>query len=192
VAKIRASSADSIITGNWGNDFTLLVKAAKDAGLPVDYYTYYAGAPGMLTVLGEGALGRIKNVSVAAGNPFNERNTAYVTGYRDKYKEDLILPQPGMVIEMLALAIDRARSTDPEKVARALEGTSYEYLNGPVLIRADNHQLIQPLFIDSVAKVDGKEIKIDWDHSGMGWKTERRIEGKDTIMPTICKMERPQ
>jgi branched-chain amino acid transport system substrate-binding protein len=171
VAKIRASSADSIITGNWGNDFTLLVKAAKDAGLPVDYYTYYAGAPGMLTVLGEGALGRIKNVSVAAGNPFNERNTAYVTGYRDKYKEDLILPQPGMVIEMLALAIDRARSTDPEKVARAL---------------------IQPLFIDSVAKVDGKEIKIDWDHSGMGWKTERRIEGKDTIMPTICKMERPQ
>ena len=192
VAKIRASGADSVVTGNWGNDFTLLVKAAKDAGLPVDYYTYYAGSPGMLTVLGDGALGHIKNVSVVAGNPFNERNTVYVTGYRDKYKEDLILPQPGAVIEMLALAIDRARSTDPEKVARALEGTNYEYLNGPVQMRADNHQLIQPLFIASVAKVDGKEVKIDWDHSGMGWKNERRVEGRDTIMPSTCKMERPQ
>lgn len=192
VAKIRASGADSVITGNWGNDFTLLVKAAKDAGLPVDYYTYYAGAPGMLTVLGDGALGHIKNVSVYAGNPLNERSMAYVTRYRDKYKEDLILPQSGAVIEMLALAIDRARSTDPEKVARALEGLSYEYLNGPVQMRADNHQLIQPLFIDSVAKVDGKEVKIDWDRSGMGWKNERRVEGRDTIMPSTCKMERPQ
>ena len=91
VAKIRAAGADSIVTGNWGNDFTLLVKAAKEAGLAVDYYTSSAGAPGMLTVLGEGALGHIKNVSVSPGNPFNERRLAYVSAYRDKYKEDLIL-----------------------------------------------------------------------------------------------------
>lgn len=191
IAKIRASGADSVVTGNWGNDFTLLVKAAKDAGLPVDYFTYYAGAPGMLTVLGESALGRIKNVSVAAGNPYSERNAAYIAGYRDKYKEDLILSQPGMVIEMLVLAIDRARSADPDKVARALEGMSLDYLNGPVQMRADNHQLIQPLYIGYVAKVDGKEIKFDWDRSGMGWKNERRVDGKDTVMATTCKMERP-
>jgi branched-chain amino acid transport system substrate-binding protein len=60
VAKIRASGADSVITGNWGNDFMLLVKAGKDAGLNVDYYTYYANSPGMLTVLGESAIGRIR------------------------------------------------------------------------------------------------------------------------------------
>jgi branched-chain amino acid transport system substrate-binding protein len=69
---------------------------------------------------------------------------------------------------------------------------SYEYLYGPVQMRADNHQLIQPLFIGSVAKVDGKAVKFDWDHSGMGWKMDRRIEGKDTAMSTTCKMERPQ
>ena len=65
-------------------------------------------------------------------------------------------------------------------------------MSGPVQMRADNHQLIQPLFIDSAAKVDGKESKIDRDQSGMGWKTERRVEGKDTVMPTTYKMERPQ
>ncbi len=192
VAKIRASGADSVISGNWGNDFTLLIKAGKEAGLGVDYYTYYAGAPGMLTVLGETALGHIKNVSIYDVNPSNERAVRYITGYREKYKEDLIYSPEGVVIDMLAHAIDQARSTDPAKVARALEGMSYEYLYGPVQMRADNHQLIQPLFIGSVAKVDGKAVKFDWDHSGMGWRMDRRIEGKDTAMPTTCKMERPQ
>jgi len=40
VAKIKASGADSVITGNWGQDFALLLKAAADAGLQVDWYTY--------------------------------------------------------------------------------------------------------------------------------------------------------
>jgi branched-chain amino acid transport system substrate-binding protein len=192
VAKIRASGADSVITGNWGNDFTLLVKAARESGLNADYYSYYAGSPGMLTALGDAALGHIKNVHVYAVNPPNERSAKYIGGYREKYKEDYIQSQHGVVIEMLAQAIEHARSTDPEKVARALEGMTYEYLFGQVQMRADNHQLIQPLFISSVAKVDGKELRFDADRTGFGWKAERRIEGKDTMMPTSCKMERPQ
>ena len=46
IAKIKASGADSVITGNWGQDFALLLKAAADAGLQVDWYTYYAGGTG--------------------------------------------------------------------------------------------------------------------------------------------------
>jgi branched-chain amino acid transport system substrate-binding protein len=69
---------------------------------------------------------------------------------------------------------------------------SYDWLYGPVQMRADNHQLIQPLYISSVTKVDGKEVRFDQDHTGLGWKAERRVEGKDTMMSTTCKMERPQ
>jgi len=192
VAKIRAAGADSVITGNWGNDLVLLVKAAREAGLTADYYTYYAGSPGSLTALGDAAVGHIKNVHVYAVNPSTDKSLKYISGYREKYKEDYIQSQHGVVIEMLAQAIDRARSADPAKVARALEGMTYDYLWGPVQMRADNHQLIQPLFISSVAKLDGKEIKFDQDHSGMGWRAERRVEGKDTVMATTCKMERPQ
>ncbi len=47
-------------------------------------------------------------------------------------------------------------------------------------------------FISSVAKVDGKKLRFDADRTGMGWQVERRIEGKDTMMPTTCKMERPR
>ena len=53
VAKIKASGADSVITGNWGNDMLLLVKAGKDAGLNVDYFTYYSGGLGLPETIGE-------------------------------------------------------------------------------------------------------------------------------------------
>jgi branched-chain amino acid transport system substrate-binding protein len=192
IAKIKASGADSVITQNWGNDLVLLVKAASDAGLNVDYYTYYASGAGTLTALDERALGRIKEVGTYNQNPSDERAVKYIAEYREKYKEAAFDPRPGVVIEMLAQAIDRADSTDPAKVARALEGMTYHYLYGPVQMRADNHQLVQPLFITFVARVDGRDVKFDSDHSGMGWKAERRIEGKDTIMPTTCKMQRPQ
>ena len=115
----------------------------------------------------------------------------YFAGYREKYEGANVDIRPGRVIEMLAQAIEQAHSTDPAEVARALEGMTYDYIYGTVQMRANNHQLIQPIFIIFVAKVDGREVRFDSDHSGMGWKAERRIEGKDTIMPTTCKMERP-
>jgi branched-chain amino acid transport system substrate-binding protein len=192
VAKIKASGADSIITGNWGDDLVLLVKAAADSGLTVDYYTYFGTTPGMLTALGERALGHVKEVGTYNQNPPEERAVQYIAGYRAKYMDDAFEPRPGVVIEMLAQAIEQAGSTDPAKVALALETMTYDYLYGAVQMRADNHQLIQPLFIVSVARVDGREVKFDSDHSGMGWKADRRIEGRETIMPTTCKMERPQ
>ena len=51
IAKIKASGADSVITGNWGQDFALLLKAAADAGLQVNWYTYYAGGAGGPTAI---------------------------------------------------------------------------------------------------------------------------------------------
>src|SRR4051794_5595846 len=42
VAKIKQSGADTIVTGNWGQDMTLLVKAMIDAGMKTPLYAYYA------------------------------------------------------------------------------------------------------------------------------------------------------
>ena len=43
IAKMKASGADTIITGNWGQDLTLMLKAAGEAGLTASWYTYYVG-----------------------------------------------------------------------------------------------------------------------------------------------------
>ena len=63
VAKIKASGADTVITGNWGNDMVLLIKAGKDAGLKVDWYTYYGGSAGASPAIGEAGVGTLKQVS---------------------------------------------------------------------------------------------------------------------------------
>ena len=52
VAKIKASGADTVITGNWGSDLSLLLKAANEAGLTAKFYTYYTGVTGTPTALG--------------------------------------------------------------------------------------------------------------------------------------------
>ena len=53
IAKIKASGADTVLTGNWGNDLSLLVKAGKEAGLVVNYYALYAYIVGSPTAIGE-------------------------------------------------------------------------------------------------------------------------------------------
>lgn len=92
---------------------------------------------------------------------------------------------------MLVKAMEQARSTEPLQVARALEGMTWLGDTGEVQMRADNHQLIQPLFVASLAKADGKKVKFDAERTGNGFRVDHRVEGKDTAMPTTCKMERP-
>jgi branched-chain amino acid transport system substrate-binding protein len=184
VAKIKASSADTVITQNWGNDLALLMKASKEAGLEVVYYTFYASGSGTLAAIGESAVGHIREANTYDPNSSDEGSMNYIKRGIDT--------RPGIVINMLALAMEKARSADSRKVAQALEGMDYFHSYGAVQMRADNHQLIQPLFINTPTKVDGRVVKFESEHSGLGWKVERRIEGTNIAMPTTCKMVRPE
>ena len=194
VAKIKAAGADSVITGNWGNDMTLLVKASRDAGFKPEFYTYYAGGLGTPPALGDAGIGHLKQVTQWHANVGGDRVAKHTLAYHEKFKEakdDFYFSTHYLALEMLAKAIDQAKSADPAKVGAALEGMKFEGDSGEVMMRADNHQLIQPLFISTYGKVDGNEIKVDVERTGNGFKTDRRVEAKDTFMPTTCKMKRP-
>jgi branched-chain amino acid transport system substrate-binding protein len=194
VAKMKSAGADAVITGNWGNDMTLLVRASREAGFKPDFYTYYAGGLGSPPALGEAGIGHLKQVTQWHANIASEKVAKHYEAYRSKYKDvkdDLYWTTQIQALEMLTKAIEAAKSTDPVKVARALEGLKFDGDTGEVLMRADNHQLIQPLFISTYSKVNGKDVKYDVERTGNGFKTDRRIEGKDTMMQTSCKMQRP-
>jgi len=194
VAKIKAAGADTVVTGNWGNDMTLLVKASREAGFRPEFYTYYAGGLGSPPALGDAGIGHLKQVTQWHANIGNDKATKHYQAYREKFKDtkdDYYWTTQYLAMEMLAKAIEQAKSTDPVKVAMALEGMKFEGDAGEVMMRADNHQLVQPLFISTYSKVDGKDVKNDIERTGNGFKTDRRIEGKDTMMPTSCKMQRP-
>ena len=193
VSKIKASGADSIITGNWGNDLSLLVKAAKESGLKADFFTYYAGIVGGPTAIGQ-AGEDVRQVSMWHNNVGDAGSNALAESYRKRFpdvKDDFFFLSLKNGVEMLAKAMNQAKSLDPAMVGKALEGMKYHGITGEVEMRADNHELLQPLFISSFVKSGTKGVKYDVERTGMGFKTEGRVEAKDTALPTTCKMERP-
>jgi len=194
VAKIKASGADTVVTGNWGADLSLLVKAGKEAGLNVDYYTYYAGVAGSPGAIGEAGDGRVRQVSHWFNNVGDSKSDAMVKEFRKRFpdsKDDFYWLDLKNAMDMLVKAMNDAKSTDPIKVAKALEGMKYAAFTGEVTMRADNHQVLQPMYISTLTKAGTSGAKYDVERSGMGFRSDGRVEARDTMMPTTCKMQRP-
>ena len=193
-SRIAASGADTVMTGNWGSDLVLLVKSGNDAGLRVNYLTYWANIAGTPAGMGSSAIGHVKTIAQWFSNLGSSRTTQLVRQYHDRFPDsgdDLISTTHFSAMGMLAQAIDKARSTDPYRVALALEGMRWLSDTGEVEMRADNHQLVQPLFIATFAKSDGKDVKFDADRTGNGFRIDFRLEGRDTLLPSSCNMQRP-
>ena len=192
VSKIKAAGADTIITGNWGSDLALLIKAAKDAGLNANFYTYYAATTGVPTAMG--AAGEDKVKFVGYWNVNNEKfvGADVAMGFQKKFNDDYYTMATYTGIAFLAKAFKETKSTDPVKVAHALEGMKVESLNGEVEMRKSDHQALQPLYIAKWVKLDGKTVKYDQEKTGYGWKTEALLPTYLATQPTSCQMQRPK
>jgi branched-chain amino acid transport system substrate-binding protein len=92
---------------------------------------------------------------------------------------------------LLGIGIRQAKSTDPVKVAFAMEGQKFKTLNGEVEMRKTDHQLQQPIYITTWVKTNGKDVKFDQESTGYGWRTEQKIEPYVAAQPTSCNMKRP-
>ena len=191
VAKIKSSGADSIITGNWGADLALLIKAAKDADLKANFYTYTAYTTGVPIAMGAAGADRVKNVSYWNVNNDSFVGKEVVDAFKKKYNDDYWLMSTHSAITMLSKAIKEANSTDPVKLAFAMEGMKVKTLNGEVEMRKADHQLQQPIYINTWTRTNGKDVKYDQENTGFGWKTEKKIDAYVATQPTSCQMKRP-
>ena len=191
VAKIKSSGADTVLSGNWGSDLALLIKAAEEAGLAATFYTNYAYLVGTPRSFGPAGAERVKTVASWFANlPGHPLEMNYFN-YKKRYNEDWGFLPIKYTIDMWAKAIDKAGSADPKKVAKALEDMRYDAGVGEAWMRPDDHQLMEPLFVATFTKAGKEGAKYDADETGFGWKPEARIEAKDNILPTMCNMERP-
>ncbi|HET9042801.1 MAG TPA: branched-chain amino acid ABC transporter substrate-binding protein [Burkholderiales bacterium] len=195
VAKIKAAGADTVITGNWGVDLSLLVKAAREAGLNVTFYTYYAGFAGVATAVGEAGVDRMKQITEWHTNVPSKELERINVEFKKKYNLDWWFLRVHTATNMLAEAMKRAKSSDPVKVAQQLSGMKHQTEFGDVEMRAADHQLIQPLYIStfarSAAKGGPKEVRFDVENTGYGFRTDVRIEPYVSAQPTSCQMKRP-
>jgi branched-chain amino acid transport system substrate-binding protein len=192
VAKMKAAGADTVITGNFGPDLVLLIKSAKDADLKVRFYTYYGNALGAPTALGEAGVGRTRLVGTWQTNQMSPRIKTIYDSFKAKYPKNDIFHSG--VIEMVGLvgeAAKKAGSIEPKSVAFALEGLQMQGAFGEVEMRAGDHQLLAPLFIQTFAAADGKQVRRGIEGLPFGFRTDATIAPRDTAPVQTCQMKRP-
>jgi branched-chain amino acid transport system substrate-binding protein len=188
VAKIKASGADSIVTGNWGQDLTLLIKAAKDAGLNANFYTYYAVTGGVPTAMAAGVGGKVRVVAI--GHNSVPGIVKWQDEFKAKFNDDWYTLQTYNAMAMLSAGMAQAKSTDPVKVAQAMSGIKFMGFTGEVEMRKKDHQLQQPLFIAEWRKADAKN-PYSVENTGFNFQEVRAIPPYVSSTPTSCEMKRP-
>ena len=190
ISKIKASGADTVLSGNWGMDLALLIKSAADVGLSAMFYTNYAYLTGTPKAIGKAGDGRVKSVLAWHINIAGDPLVPFALRFKQRFNEDFIFLPARTAFDMWVAAVERAGTADPLKVALALEDMRHQGPTGELWMRPDDHQLQQPLYIATFTKVGG-DVKYDLEDTGYGFRTDMRIEAKDTTLPTTCKMERP-
>jgi branched-chain amino acid transport system substrate-binding protein len=191
IAKIKASGADTVITSNWGTDLTLLLKAAKDYGLNINFFTMNANNPGVPAQMGSWGENKVSVIWNWGHNaPTPELEKIYIA-YQKQSNEDFIFAAHYNIVHMLTAAMDKAKSTEPKAVAYALEGMKFKSPVGEVEMRKTDHQLLAPLFMGMWAKQGSKGVKYDAEKTGYGFRSEVVWDAYVSAQPTSCQMKRP-
>ena len=191
MAKIKQSGADTVITGNWGSDLALLLKSAKDSGLldTVKFYTYYAFGPGAPTALGASSAGQVLAVVYGHYN-MGPPISPLQADFKKRINEDMTQTSIYHTFALLDEAFVRTKSTDPAKVAAALEGMKIKSFNGEIEMRKSDHQLQQGLYITRWEKATGKN-SYDAENTGYTFAPVKYYESYVASTPTSCQMKRP-
>ncbi len=193
-SKIKASGAQAVITGNWGNDLTLLVKAAREAGYEGKFYTFYGNALGAPAALGEAGVGKVLAVAEWLPNVPGKASDEFVQSFRQRFPkpaDDYVHVRMQMMIEALAQSIEKAGHTEPQAVALQLEKAQVSMAGQTGRMRAADHQFQQPLVVGVMAQQGDQGVKYDVEGSGYGFKVIRQLSAEQASRPTTCNMVRP-
>ena len=192
-AKIKASGAQAVLTGNWGNDLTLLIKAAKDVGFEGKFYTFYGNALGAPAAIGEAGVGKVIAVAEWFPNAAGAPSEAFYQSFRQRFpaaKDDYVHMRMQMVIEALAQSIEKAGSIEAGGVAAQMEKAVVTMAGQTGAMRASDHQFQQPLLVAQMGKLGDAGVKFDVEGSGFGFRVINSIAADKAAMPTSCKMVR--
>ncbi|MDB5912542.1 MAG: branched-chain amino acid transporter substrate-binding protein [Ramlibacter sp.] len=192
--KIQQSGAQAVVTGNWGNDLTLLVKAAREIGFEGKFYTFYGNALGAPAAIGDAGIGKVVAVADWLPNVPTRESEAFYRAFRTRFprsEDDYVHMRMQLMIEALAQAIERAGSADALPLAVALEQANVTLAGQGGRMRAADHQFQQSLVVGMMDKQGAPGVKFDVEGSGYGFRVIRTIAPAQAEMPHACKMPRP-
>lgn len=193
-SKIKASGAQAVITGNWGNDLTMLVKAAKDVGFDGKFYTFYGNALGAPAAMGDAGVGKVLAVAEWMPNVPGTESIKFYQAFKQRFEkpaEDYVHLRMQLMMEALVQAIEKAGTSEPLAVALQLEKADVSLGGQRGKMRAQDHQFQQPLVVGMMAKQGGGDVPFDVEGSGYGFKTVKQFKATEVELPSSCKMLRP-
>lgn len=191
--KIKSSGAQAVVTGNWGNDLTLLVKAARDVGYEGSFYTFYGNALGAPAAIGDAGIGKVVAVADWLPNVPGAQSEAFYQSFRTRFpkpQDDYVHMRMQLMIEALAQSIERAGSTDVVAVARQMESANVQLAGQGGTMRAADHQFQQALAVGVMDKKGAPGVKFDVEGSGYGFRVVRQIAAAKAQQPHSCQMQR--
>jgi len=160
IQQIKNSGAEGLWVGLAGRDAINFATQAKQFGLLENVFT--AGVSfvtdGTVKALGETAKGiwGIINYSSTLDTPANR---TFVEAWRKRYNGDEPTNFEGetyLGMQVIFQAVERARSTKPVEVARAMRGGTFDTIMGRVTIRPQDHQMALPNYIGYIGDRNGK------------------------------------
>jgi branched-chain amino acid transport system substrate-binding protein len=203
-AKIKASGAGAVMTGNFGNDLTLLIKACKDVGFEGKFYTFYGNALGAPAAIGDAGIGKViavadwlPNVGAPDGAVKGVRQReadAFMQAFRKRFsrpEDDYVHMRMQLMIEALAQALQGSTlspSLDVITVAQRLAQIQINRFGQAGHMRAADHQFQQPLVVGLMDRQGSPGVKYDVEGSGYGFRVIKLIDAANAQMPTSCKM----
>lgn len=202
-AKIKASGAQAVLTGNWGNDLTLLVKAAKEVGFGGTFYTFYGNAMGAPAAIGEAGVGKVVAVADWFPNVEGTESAQFYQSFRQRFPnpvDDYVHMRMQLMIEALAQSMEKAGARllkpapagkaelDVGALATALESAQVTFAGQTARMRAADHQMQQSLVVAVMGKQGQPGVRFDVEGSGYGFRVVRSVSASQAEMPHTCQM----
>ena len=192
--KIKASGAQAVLTGNWGNDLTLLIKAAKEVGFEGKFYTFYGNALGVPAALGDAGVGKVIAVADWFPNVAGASSEAFYQSFRQRYpkpQDDYVHMRMQLMIESLAQSIEKAGVVEAGAIAAQMERSVVSLAGRQGAMRASDHQFQQPLEVALMDRQGAPGVRFDVEGSGYGFKVIKTISAARAEQPQSCAMARP-
>ncbi|MDQ3058371.1 MAG: branched-chain amino acid ABC transporter substrate-binding protein [Pseudomonadota bacterium] len=192
--KIKASGAQAVLTGNWGNDLTLLIKAAKEVGYEGKFYTFYGNALGVPAALGNAGVGKVIAVADWFPNTPGAASERFYQSFRQRFpkpEDDYVHMRMQLMIETLAQSLEKAGVTEAAALAAQLERSTVKFSGFQGAMRAADHQFQQPLAVAMMDRQGAPGVKFDVEGSGYGFRVIKAIDAQRAEQPHSCRMMRP-
>jgi branched-chain amino acid transport system substrate-binding protein len=175
--QLRQAKPEVLYTSVAGNDIVRLLTQMQEFGLLGNLLV--VGASGSLTSQNISAVGTAADgfgTGVGYSTQITDaQNKKFVADFNAAYKSDpdLYGADSYGVINFYKAAVEKAQSTDTDKVRAAMRGLVWDTPQGKKTMRAGDHQAIQPMY---AVRVTGGKFNVVGE-----------VSGEEAIGPDECK-----